>query len=107
MAEKKPQPVPLESIRVQSWNTCIAPRAEALLSYLRHEVYQKGIVEYLRTMEVLGEKQLLTGCKTRDDDQFIRGYLVCLKEMIAFSDLIEQTVEAKKNPPPKPSEYTA
>ena len=107
MAEKKPQPVPLESIRVQSWNTCIAPRAEALLSYLRHEVYQKGIVEYLRTMESLGEKQLLTGCKTRDDDQFMRGYLTSIKEVLSWPEQIEQTVEAKKNPPPKPSEYTA
>lgn len=107
MNQQKPISNVVEDIRIHSWNTLIAPRAEALLSYLRAEVYQKGVVGYLKSMETLGEKKLLTGCKTEREDNFMRGYLVALKEILAMADQIENYVEAKKNPPAMPEEYTA
>jgi hypothetical protein len=107
MKPEKPIATVVDDIRIKSWNDVVAPRAESLLSYLRQDIYQKGIVAYLRSMETLGEKKLLTGCKTEREDNFMRGYLVALKEFISMADQIEQYVEAKKNPPAVPGEYTA
>lgn len=106
---KEPKPISavVEDIRVKSWNQCIAPRADPLLSYLRAEIYQKGIAAYLKSCEALAEQRLLTGCKTEREDNFQRGYIVALKDILSMADQIENYVEAKKNPPAMPEEYTA
>lgn len=105
--KEKPIANVVDDLRIQSWNTAIAPRAESLLSYLRADIYQRGVVAYLKSMEILGQQKLLTGCKTPREDDFMRGYLVALKEFIAMADGIEAYVNAKKSPPAVPGEYTA
>jgi hypothetical protein len=97
----------VNKLKAQAWNESITPRAESLLSYLRADIYQKGVLAYLKSMEAMAERKLLTGCKTRDDDQYMRGYLVALKEFIGLAEGIEAQVNAKKNPPAVPGEYTA
>lgn len=105
--KEKPITDVVNELKAKSWNECVAPRAESLLTYLRAEIYQKGFLAYLKSVETLGEKKLLTGCKSRDDDQYMRGYLVAMKEVLGFADLLEEMVNAKKTPPVVPGEYTA
>lgn len=104
--KEKPVSDVVNELKSQAWNEAIAPRAEALLSYLRADLYQKGFLNYYKSVEKLGERKLLTGCKTEREDNFMRGYLVAIKELLAFPEQIESFVEAKKSPPVGPSAYT-
>jgi hypothetical protein len=109
MTKEKEQTIAevVNDIKATAWNKAIAPRAESVLSYLRNEQWQKGVGAYLKSCEQQLEKRLLNGCKSRDDDQLVRGQLIMLKEILALPEMIESVVEAKKNPPAAPTEYTA
>jgi hypothetical protein len=85
----------LQEIKAKAWESSIAPRAEGLLSLLRGDFYQNGVVAWMKSQEQELVKQLRIGSKTRDDDQFIRGQLSTLGQIIDLADNIQNYLTAK------------
>lgn len=82
--------------KAKSWNEAIAPRAPALLSYLAADEWVKGISAWLRFFDGEMTTRLKFGCKTRDDDQFVRGQLAVLHDILTLPQQIENYLDAIK-----------
>ncbi len=96
MAEKttdKPLPTIINDIKIQAWNEAITPRAPALLSLCSSDEFQNGILPWLRSVEKQMTQKLKFGCKTREDDQFVRGQLAILEEIINLPAALKAQIE--------------
>ena len=80
--------------KAKSWNEAIAPRAPALLSYLAADEWVKGVSSWMKFFEAELVTKLKFGCKTRDDDQFVRGQLAILHDILTLPQQIENYLNA-------------
>ena len=90
MADK---PELINEIKAKAWNEAITPRAPGLLSYLSADEWQKGILAWLLLVEKQMTQKLKFGCKTREEDQFVRGQLAVLEEIINLPNAIQATID--------------
>jgi hypothetical protein len=97
--KKEPEPElaeVIEDIRAQAWNVSIAPRVPALISLLSTDEWKNGIQAWMLSMEKELDRKLRFGCKTRDDDQFVRGKLSILVELIDLPRILDQHQKMKE-----------
>lgn len=83
--------------KANAWNQTIMPRAEAISAYLKADQWTKGVGAWLKAVNLRLVEVLKRGCKSRDDDQFIRGQLAMLDEIMDLPAMIEKILTEKEN----------
>lgn len=90
-------------VRAAEWNKCISSRLEAMRSWYAHDEYRKGLFPYLMTMLSQRREHLEKKGNNAGDDQFIKGQIAMLKELMDIPATIDRqialTEEAKKSHP--------
>jgi hypothetical protein len=94
----------VNDVKSNSWNRHMVPRLKSVDSYLHSETWEKGPQAYLEENYKLLNDKLITGCKSRDDDQFVRGQLVMLRDLINLRDQVRSILERPE--PATPGRYT-
>jgi hypothetical protein len=79
----------LNEMKAKAWNESIAPRGAQLRSLLKTDEWLNGIAAWLSFQERELDRKLRFGCKTRDDDQFVRGQLAMLVEILDIPRKLE------------------
>jgi hypothetical protein len=91
----------INELKAKAWNESMAPRIPSLISYFAGDEWQKGIGPWLMHSHDALMSKLITGCKTRDDDQFVRGQLAMLKDMIDLPAKCKHIDDMRKEVPPQ------
>lgn len=97
MTEPKADLKVVNDIKIAAWNKSIAPRAPSLLSYLSAGEFVEGILPWWRSIEHDLLQKLVVGCKDRDTDQFVRGQIAMIQELIDLPNRIDATIRAKED----------
>jgi hypothetical protein len=98
-AKPKETPAPsleviINEARTNAWNENVTPRLESLRGWMAGDEWTKGFVAYHNSVIAQLLDKLLTGCKTRDDDQFVRGQIAVLKQVVSFRDMVLKQIDA-------------
>lgn len=93
----KPLPVILNDIKSKAWNESIAPRTVAVRDYFKAEQWTLGVGAWLKSVESALIDKLMFGCKTRDEDQFVRGQIAMLREICDLPAKIDSLENQKKS----------
>ena len=82
--------------RVQYWNECISPRLEVMRSWFLSEAWKKGLHPYMNLM--LGQRRDHLERQANDtaSDQFIKGQIAMLKQIMGIPDVINNQIEQIK-----------
>jgi hypothetical protein len=87
-----------EEIKSKAWNEAITPRLETLRAWFGSSEWKDGVRAYLN--EVLSQRRehLENKGNEHGSDQFIKGQIAMLKEIIAIPTVIDRHIElAEKN----------
>lgn len=85
----------LNEIKAAAWNQSMAPRLPAISSYLKADEWVKGIGAWLAETKEQMLQKLITGCKSRDEDQFVRGQLAMLVEILELPQEVDHMENIK------------
>lgn len=87
----------INELKAKSWNDAIMPRLEAVRSYLTADQWNKGVGAWLKDVDRQLTEKLKFGCKSREDDQFVRGQLAMLKEILDVPVVIDKIIAEQEN----------
>lgn len=98
-AKPKENPTPsieviINEARTNAYNEHISTRLESLRGWTAGDEWAKGFVPYHNSVIAQLLDKLLTGCKTRDEDQFVRGQIAVLKQIVGFRDMVLRHIDA-------------
>lgn len=84
----------INQARTDAWNETITPRLESLRGWTAGDEWAKGFLPYHQAALSRLLDQLVTGCKDRDEDMFVRGKIAAMKEIVGFRDMILRQIKA-------------
>lgn len=98
-AKPKENPAPsleviINEARTNAWNEFITPRLESMRGWMSGDEWQKGFVAYHNSVIAQLLDKLVTGCKSREDDQFVRGQIAVLKQVVGFKEMVLRQIDA-------------
>jgi hypothetical protein len=104
----KPSEAPLvevlNEIKTKAWNAAISPRLTALRAWYSGAEWKEGVSAYLNQQLLKRREHLEERGNDPRDDQYIKGQIAMLKEILAIPVFIEQQIEqAEKNKKAAPS----
>lgn len=77
--------------KTNAWNKHISAKLEAVQVWLKQD---PGVWAYLTAQMQTQVDQLIRGCSSRDDDQYVRGRIAMLREIIHLPEGIAAQLEA-------------
>jgi hypothetical protein len=80
----------LNKSKTEAWNRHLSSQLEAMRSWLNSPQWEKGFRAYLSSLLALQLTQLVAGTGNRDNDQFLRGQIANLREIMDFKETIEK-----------------
>lgn|SRR5262249_27693162 len=89
MTEVKPQ----NQQMVQEWNESISPRLESIRAWFSSDEWKKGVQAYLSNVLLHLREELEKKDNTPALDQYTKGQIDMLKQLIRIPDVIEKQIE--------------
>ena len=98
-AKPKDSPPPsleviINEARTNAWNEFVTPRLESLRGWMAGDEWQKGFVAYHNSVIAQLLDRLVTGCKSREEDQFVRGQIATLRQVVSFREMVTKQIDA-------------
>jgi|SRR6476660_2867387 len=84
----------INDAKTDAYNQHISNRLESLRGWTAGDEWAKGFHAYHSAALAQLLRHLIHGCKTRDEDQFLRGKIAAMEEVIGFRDMILRQIEA-------------
>ncbi len=107
--KKSPTTPPADpnEIKTAQWNAAITPRLVALRAWYSGSEWKDGIRSYLNGVLQDRREHLEQVSNEHGADQFIKGQIVMLKQIMSIPEVIDRQIELteknKKNAPPEPN----
>lgn len=97
-AKPKDNPAPpleviINEARTNAWNEHITPRLESMRGWMSGDEW-KAFAAYHNSLIAQFLDRLVTGCKSRDDDQVVRGQIATLKQIVTFKEMVLNQINA-------------
>jgi hypothetical protein len=83
----------LNDAKTKAWNQSISPKLESLRAWFSGPEWKDGVGNYLRFVTQQQTQNLVRGCKTRDEDQYLRGLIAGLQQVVEMPQAIERQIE--------------
>jgi hypothetical protein len=89
---------PVNESRTEQWNKAISPRLVSLRNWFADENWKTGVGAYLNSVLAERREHHEKENNDRDADQFIKGQIAMLKQIIDLPVVIErQIAQSEKN----------
>jgi hypothetical protein len=88
----------INDAKTKEWNQAISPRLESLRAWFSSNEWKDGVLAYLNSVLNQRREHLERKGNEFGDDQFIKGQIAMLKQIMTLPNVIEKQIElAEKN----------